>query len=330
MKAVVLHQFGPPENLSLEEIPDPKPGAGQVRIAVEVAGLNLFDTHLRAGDVPDLYPLPELPAVLGFEVSGKVESVGPGVDEMWIGAQVVAHLGMARGGHAELAVVPLTSVHRLPEGLSAEAAVAMLATGRTAVVVLDFVDLGPDDVVLVTAAAGGVGGLIVQEVKNRGVVVVGAARGAAKVEWLRAQGAVAVDYGDPRWPDAVRRELAGRDVTVALDGVGGEIGRNALELVRQGGSVVLYGWSSGQPTRVSTLDIFGRGLTVSAAFGPRIAMRRPDGVRDFEREALAAAASARLRPEVERLPMSAVVEAHRRLESRDTLGKLVLIPDSVV
>jgi NADPH:quinone reductase len=324
MKAVVLHAFGPPENLGIEEVPDPEPGPGQLRIAVGIAGVNVFDTHLRAGAVPDIYPMPELPAVLGFEVGGTVDRVGPGIEEAWLGTQVVAHLGLARAGYTELAVVPETSVHRVPDGLAPKAALTMLATGRTAVVVLDFVDIGPADVVMVTAAAGGVGGLILQEVRNRGAVAVGAARGTAKVDWIRAQGAIGVDYGFPDWPQAVRAELGEREVTVALDAVGGAIGRQALELVQPGGSVVLYGWSSGEPTRLTEADILGRGLTVSAAFGPRIAMRRPDGVRDFEREALKLAASGRIVAEVRRLPMSEIVAAHRLLEARETIGKLVL------
>jgi NADPH:quinone reductase len=324
MKAVVLHAFGPPENLVIEDVPDPEPGEGDVRIAVDTSGVNIFDTHLRAGTVPDIYPKPELPAVLGFEVGGTVERVGPLVDASWLGARVVAHLGLARAGYAELAVVPVTSVHRVPDKVTSDVALTMLATGRTAVVVLDFVDIGPGDAVLVTAAAGGVGGLIIQEVRNRGAVAVGAARGAAKVDWIRSRGAIGVDYSAPDWPLAVREALGGQEVTVALDAVGGPVGRQALELVRPGGSVVLYGWSSGEPTRVSETDILGRGLTVAAAFGPRVAMRRPDGVRDFEREALALAASGRIVAEVQRLPMSKIAQAHRLLEARDTIGKLVL------
>jgi NADPH:quinone reductase len=328
MRAAVLHAFGPPENLVIEELPDPEPASGELRIAVGISGVNVFDTHLRAGTVPSLYPMPELPAVLGFEVGGTVDRVGTGVDTAWLGTQVVAHLGSARGGYAELAVVPVTSVHRVPDGLAPEGALTMLATGRTAVVVLDFVDIGPADVVLIPAAAGGVGGLILQEVRNRGAAAVGAARGQAKVDWIRAQGAIGVDYGLPDWPRVVREELGGREVTVALDAVGGTIGRQALELVRPGGSVVLYGWSSGEPTRLSESDILGRGLTVSAAFGSRIALRRPDGVRDFEREALALAASGRIAANVRRLPLSEIVAAHRLLEARDTIGKLVLEVDA--
>lgn len=328
MRAAVLRAFGPPENLVIEDVPDPEPGPGELRIAVAISGVNVFDTHLRAGAVPDLYPMPELPAVLGFEVGGIVDRVGPGVGEGWLGTQVVAHLGSARAGYAELAVVAEASVHRVPAGLAPEAALTMLATGRTAVVVLDFVDIGPADVVLVPAAAGGVGGLILQEARNRGAVVVGAARGSAKVDWIRAQGAVGVDYDVPDWPQVVREELGDRGVTVALDAVGGTIGRQALELVRPGGSVVLYGWSSGEPTRVCESDILGRGLTVSAAFGPRIAMRRPGGVRDFEREALALAASGRIVATVQRLAMPEIVAAHRLLEARETIGKLVLDVDA--
>ncbi len=330
MKAVVLRSFGSPDNLRIEEAEDPQTGVGEVRIDVEIAGLNMFDTHLRSGAIPDLYPLPELPTILGFEVAGTVDAVGAGVDSDWLGAPVVAHLGSARAGYAELAVAPLGSAHRLPPGLDPATAVTMLATGRTALVVLDFVNVGPQDVVLVTAAAGGVGGLILQELRHRGVFAVGAARGPAKLDWIRDQGAVAVDYGDPSWSERVRDLIGNRDVTVALDSVGGSIGRQALETVGQGGLVVLYGWASGEPTSVSAHDILSRGITICGAFGPRIAMRRPNGVRDFEQEALSAAASGRLSPKITELPMGEVVEAHRMLEARATIGKLVLVMPTAV
>src|SRR6266545_1049933 len=155
MRAIRLHEFGPAENLSYEEIPDPLPAPGQVRIRVEAAGAHLVDTVLRSGQYQGgPMSLPELPTVPGREVAGTVDAVGDDVPKEWIGRRVVAHLGTVPGGYAELAVTSADRVHRISDQLDAAAAVAMIGTGRTAAVVLSVARLTADDVVLVTAAAG--------------------------------------------------------------------------------------------------------------------------------------------------------------------------------
>ena len=108
MHAIRLHAFGPPENLRYERVDDPEPGPGQVRIAVAVAGVHLIDTAIRAGRRMGPMPLPELPEIPGREVAGSVDALGPGVDAAWLGRRVVAHLGPASGGYAELAVATRT------------------------------------------------------------------------------------------------------------------------------------------------------------------------------------------------------------------------------
>jgi NADPH2:quinone reductase len=326
MHAIRLHTFGPAENLRYEEVDDPKPGEGQVRIAVASAGVHLIDTSIRSGAQGGPYPLPELPAIPGREVAGVVDALGPGADPDWLGRRVVAHLGQASGGYAELAVRETEALHALPDGLSDDVAVAMIGTGRTAMGILEVASLTPDDVVLVTAAAGGLGNLLVQAGRNAGALVVGAAGGAAKVERVRQLGAtVAVDYLEEGWADTVRDALAGRNLTVALDGVGGNLGRQALELLAPGGRLVMFGWSEGQPMRLSAPDVIGRGLTVSGAIGARI-LKRPGGMRDLEERALAAAAQGRLVPLVQRFALADAAAAHTALETRATVGKTVLVP----
>ena len=167
MHAIRLHEFGPPDGLRYEEVDDPGPGAGQVRIAVRAAGVHLLDTTIRSGASGGPFPLPELPTIPGREVAGVVDLVGDAVDRSWLGARVVAHLGQASGGYAELAVAGVGSLHRLPDGVTDEAAVAMIGTGRTTMAILDVADLTADDVVLVTAAAGGIGSLLVQAAPQR-------------------------------------------------------------------------------------------------------------------------------------------------------------------
>lgn len=320
MRAIVLHEFGPAENLRYEQVDDPAPAAGQVRIAVGASGVHLIDTTIRSGQSAGLFPLPELPTIPGREVAGVVDAVGPGTDEAWLGRRVVAHLGPASRGYAELAVREADAVHALPDTVAEDAAVAMIGTGRTTMAILEIAQLTADDVVLITAAAGGIGSLLVQAARAAGARVVGAAGGPEKVERVRALGAdVAIDYSVPGWSEGVG------EVTVALDGVGGDLGRQALEAIGVGGRLVLFGYASGAVTQLTAGDLFSRGLTVSAAIGPRI-LQRPGGMRDLEERALAAVADGTLAPAVQRFPLAEAAAAHAALESRATTGKVVLIP----
>jgi NADPH:quinone reductase len=326
MRAIRLHEFGPPENLVYEEVEDPQPGPGQVRIAVAAAGVHLIDTTIRAGVQRGPLPLPDLPAIPGREVAGVVDALGAGVDEIWLGRRVVAHLGPASGGYAELAVREVDAVHALPDGVAEDEAVAMIGTGRTTLGILEVAQVAPDDVALITAAAGGIGSLLVQAVREAGAVAVGVAGGEEKVARVHELGAtVAIDYTAPDWAAAVREALGDVRVTVAFDGVGGTVGRGALELLAPGGRLILYGWSSGEPTRLSASDLFARGLTASAAIGPRI-LNRPGGMRDLEEQALAALAEGRLSPLVQRFGLAEAAAAHAALEARATVGKTVLVP----
>jgi len=157
MRAVRLHAFGPAENLRYEEVDDPVPGPGQARIAVAAAGVHLIDTVIRSGRRQGPMPLPDLPAIPGREVAGVVDALGAGVGEDLLGRRVVAHLGPASGGYAELAVRDVDALHPIPDGVSEDAAVAMIGTGRTAMGILEVAELRAGDLVLVTAAAGGLG-----------------------------------------------------------------------------------------------------------------------------------------------------------------------------
>ncbi|SFP72034.1 NADPH2:quinone reductase [Amycolatopsis arida] len=327
MHAIRQYAFGGPEELRYEEMPDPSPGAGQVRVAVAAAGVHLLDTTIRSGTSGGPFPLPELPMTPGREVAGVVDALGPGVPERWLGRRVVVHLGPGgSGGYAELAVADVAALHELPDHVPFTAAVAMVGTGRTAVGILRFAQLTAADVVLVPAAAGGIGGLLVQHARNVGATAIGLAGGEDKVALVRKLGVVGVDYTDPAWPGAVRAELGDREVTVVLDGVGGAVGRFALELLGVGGRILLFGWSAGEPTQVSTDILASRGLTASWAIGPRL-LRQPGGLYPMAAEALAGLAAGEWEPLVnEPFPLAEAAAAHRALESRATAGKVVLVP----
>ncbi|MFJ5264250.1 zinc-binding dehydrogenase [Streptomyces sp. NPDC088387] len=326
MHAIRLHTFGPAENLVHEEVEDPAPGPGQVRIAVAAAGVHLLDTALREGMRGPLPEPPALPTIPGREVAGTVESLGEGVAALWLGKRVVAHLGFAPGGYAELAVTDVDRVHEIPENLDPAQAVAMIGTGRTAMGILQFTELGPDSVAVVPAAAGGIGTLLVQYARNAGATVVGLAGGPAKVALVAANGAdLAVDYTSPDWPGKVRAHLGGRRATHVFDGVGGEVARESVALLGPGGVHLVFGWSGdglhdGRPYLVDGVS--------EEVLGP-VMMRKaggPNPVRTLELRALTEAAAGRLVPAVQRFPLAGAAAAHRALESRATVGKVVLEP----
>ncbi|HEX7301458.1 zinc-binding dehydrogenase [Lentzea sp.] len=314
MFAIRQYEFGPAENLRFEEVPDPEPAAGQVRVTVAAAGVHLVDTTIRKGAFGPV----EFPMTPGREVAGVVTALGPDVEPEWLGRRVVAHLGQANGGYAELAVAGVGALHAVPDDVSFEAAVAMIGTGRTVVAVLDRAALTADDVVLVTSAAGGMGTLFVQEARNVGARVIGLA-GGGKLGHVRDNGAdAAIDYTRPDWADGVE------GVTVVLDGVGGEVGARALRTLGPGGRQVIYGWASGTMTPISTEALFSGSLTATVALGPGM-MRR--GLRSLEEESLAGLASGRFTPLVTApFALKDAARAHEALESRAAVGKVVLKP----
>ncbi|MFI1918329.1 zinc-binding dehydrogenase [Nocardia sp. NPDC020380] len=324
MKAIVQREFGAPAELQLTDVPDPHAGAGEVRIRVESAGIHLLDTTVRRGaGSPNMRP--ELPVTPGREVAGIVDEVGDSVDAALLGQLVVADLAATGGGYAELAVASAQTVHAIPEGVTADQAVAMVGTGATTMAILELAQPKSEDVVVVTAAAGGIGTLLVQMLRAVGATVVGVAGGPDKISMVRELGSAAVDYHQPDWPQTVREAVDKRPITLVLDGVGGEIGRSALELLGVGGRLVMFGSASGELTPLSAADIYARGITVSAAIGART-FAPP--LHPFQTRALQAAATGQITPIIgQRFALSDAPAAHIAVETRATIGKTVLRPD---
>lgn len=317
MRAIRLYEFGPADNLIFEEVPDPVPAPGEVLIAVEAAGVHLMDTMLRRGTAAGgpVAP-PTLPTIPGREVAGRVEAVGETVDAGWVGKRVVVHLGPVPGGYAEKAVARAESVHGIPDHVSAAHAVATIGTGRTATGILEQAAITADDVVLVTAAAGGMGSLFVQSARNAGATVIGLAGGAEKTRQVQELGAqIVADYRQADWADQVEEKP-----TVVLDGVGGEVGQQAFELLGIGGRILMFGWSGGGPVELTTADLMQRGLSATWAIGPKLMHR----LRDLETEALRRTVEGEWVPLVTSFPLAKAADAHRALENRETAGKVVL------
>ncbi|MFD8422289.1 zinc-binding dehydrogenase [Streptomyces sp. NPDC059466] len=326
MHAVRLHTFGPAENLVYERTEDPEPGPGQVRVAVAAAGVQLLDAALREGARGPAPAPATLPTVPGREVAGTVESLGEGVPGHWLGRRVVAHLGFAPGGYAELAVTDADRLHEIPGSLDFAQAVAMIGTGRTAMGIVRFAEWGPDTVALIPAAAGGIGTLLVQYARHAGATVIGVAGGPRKVALVRENGAhLAVDHQDGTWPARVREYLGPRAATLVLDGVGGATARAAVDLLGPGGRHLVFGWSAEGIRDGGPLIVPG---VTEQVLGPAM-MRRaggPDPLRTLELHALAEAAAGRLTPALTRFPLASAAAAHRALETRATVGKVILEP----
>jgi NADPH2:quinone reductase len=320
MWAIRQHAFGGPDELRCEEVADPQPAAREVRIRVESAGVHLVDTSIRRGD-PGPFPRPDLPMTPGREVAGVVDAVGAAADENWRGQRVVAHLGVASGGYAELAVAAADTLHAVPDTLDADAAVAMIGTGRTTVAILDLAEPRRGDVVLVTAAAGGIGTLLVQAGRNAGATVVRVAGGASRSCWyVTSARSSPSTTTSPGWADRVRSLQGERPVTTVFDGVGGSIGPAALELLGPGGRLVLYGWSSGTPTELDETELRRRSISVAR-------LQRPTDMKALETRALAAASARWLQSVVgHRYRLCDAAAAHRAIETRATFGKTVLRP----
>jgi NADPH:quinone reductase-like Zn-dependent oxidoreductase len=239
MRAVVLTGHGGPEVLQVQERPDPPVGPGEVRIAVKATGINFADTLARVGLYPDA---PKPPCVLGYEVSGEVESVGDRVESPAVGDRVVA--GVRFGGQAEMVTVPADQVLPLPDRLSFEQGAAVpvnYATAYCALVLMGGLKRG--DRALIHAAAGGVGTAAVQIAAHQGADVFGTAS-ASKHDAIRELGvAHAIDYRTQDFEQEIGRITEGQGVDVIIDATGPTNFRKDYRLLRQGGRLIMYGLS---------------------------------------------------------------------------------------
>jgi NADPH2:quinone reductase len=320
VRAIVLREFGPPEALVPEDLPDPVPAEGQALVEVEIVNLTFVETQMRAGRVPNPAMKPRLPAILGNGVGGVVTEVGAGVDRDLVGRRVVTTTG-GSGGYAQLVAVDAALPMPVPDGLGLPEAVALLADGRTATLLIRSAAPGEGEVVLVEAAAGGVGSLLVQLALAGGARVVAAAGGERKLAVAADLGAtVTVDYTEPSWPDRVRQRVG--PVDLVFDGVGGTIGRAAFDLVRDGGRFCVFGMASGAFTAIPTEDdLSRRGIEVV-----RPSQITPERSRELTIEALAEAAAGRLRPVIgQTFPLERAAGAHAAIERRATVGKTLLL-----
>jgi NADPH2:quinone reductase len=324
MKAIRFHEIGGPEVLVYEEVDRPVPGAGQVQLKVEAAGVNFADTARRTGRYPFPSPLPCIP---GGEVFGPVEEVGPGVDASLVGRRFYSF--SETGGYAQFALAAAGRLIPEPPGVSPMAGLALLVQGLTAALILKRASrLKAGESVLVEGAAGGVGVLAVQLAKLYGAgIVVGAASTEEKRKLVRRLGAdAAVDYTAPAWPERVKEATAGRGVDIILEMTGGAIFEQGFSCLAPFGRCVVYGMAGGMPGAVplprmmpnnqELIGFYLGGFFAEPKLIPNLFAELAGFVRDRKLTLQMG----------DQLPLSKAGEMHRRLEGRKTTGKCLLLP----
>ncbi len=315
MKAIRIHEYGGADALRVDEIEKPQAGAGEVLIKVAVAGINYADVMLRAGTYLMKPPLPLTP---GFEVAGTIEAIGADVGNLRTGQRVIARL--AGGGYAEYAVAQTVGVVPVPDNLEFGTATALLVQGLTALGLLK--NLRAGQTILVHAAAGGVGSLLVQLAKHKGARVIGTASTTEKLTLVKELGAdVAINYTEADWTKQVLAATEGKGVDLLIEMVGGEIGSRNVACLAAGGTMIVYGAASGEDFQISALGLLGKNLIVR---GYTLYSETPDTLATFTGELMSHIEAKRLRIMVQEFPFADVAAAHRAIESRQTTGKVVL------
>ncbi len=324
MRRVRFHAHGGPDVLAVEEAAVPEPGTGQVLIRAEAIGVNYVDVQIRRETSPASIWFRPLPGTLTGDVVGTVEKAGPGADPALVGTRVAVLLEDACADYVLADTDWLVSV---PAGLDAGAASLLPTVGAVAVGVLRAGRAASGETVLVTAGAGAIGHLAVPLARRAGAgTVIATAGSAAKLDLARELGAdVAVDHTGPGWAEQVRAAAPG-GLDLVLEAVGGGTLHQSLELLAPGGRVVVYGASAGELTSVPVRSLFAlRTLTGFSLLAWRSA--QPERARADIAELAGMLADGSLRAVTgTRLPLAEAAQAHRLLEDRAVLGRLILVP----
>jgi NADPH2:quinone reductase len=319
--AIRVHEPGGPEKLVWEEVPRPDPKPGEALVKHAAVGLNYIDVYFRTG----LYKAPSMPVTIGMEGAGTVEAVGSGVTDLKPGDRV-AYAG-ALGAYAEARCVPAEKLVKVPEGISFEQAAAMMLQGMTAqFLVRRTYKVQKGDTILVHAAAGGVGLILVQWAKHLGATVIGVVSTPEKAKLITEHGADHALLTTEDIPARVKEITKGAMVPVVYDSVGRDTFMTSLDCLRPFGLMVSYGNASGPVTT---------DLGVLAAKGSLYVTRPTLNTYTAKREDLVATAadlfevvkSGAVKIRVNQsYPLKDAAEAHRALESRKTTGSTVLLP----
>ena len=321
MKAVQINEFGGPEAMRYQEVADPTPGPGEAVVAIEAAGVNYTDVYSRAG----INPGPPLPRTIGVEGAGIVAAVGDGVTEVAVGDPVV--YCSVNGSYAEQALTPAWRLIRRPAGMDAKAAAAAMLQGMTAHYLCHATyAVQPGDRVIVHAGAGGMGLILTQMIKRLGGFVFTTVSTEEKAELSRQAGAdEAILYTQQDFAAVVKEATNGEGVRAVYDGVGKTTFQQSVSCLGRRGVMALYGAASGNPDPVDPRILSAGSLYLTR---PGLGDYTVDRAELEQRagDVLGWVASGELKLHIgQELPLAEAAEAHRRLESRATTGKLLLL-----
>jgi NADPH2:quinone reductase len=322
MRAVVVSESGGPENLLVEEVPEPGVGAGELLVAVEWAGVNYIDTYHRGG----LYPM-ELPFTPGLEGAGSVVTVGEGVEGFSIGN----HVGWLNvpGSYSEMVALPADRAIPVPAEVGTDAAAAVLLQGVTAhYLATDTFTLQPGNRCLIHAGAGGVGLLLTQIAAMRGAHVVTTVGSEDKAALSRAAGSEQVIvYTEVDFEDAVEESFGAHPFDVVYDGVGAATFEKSIELLKPRGMMVTYGNASGPAPEVSPLTLMQKGSIYLTRPTMAHYIRTRDELMSRVDDLFAWIGDGTLDVRIgERYALEQAADAHRALEGRGTTGKVLIHP----
>lgn len=322
MKALMCTRLGGPEELSIEDLPDPVPGSGEALVRITIAALNFADTLIIAGR----YQVkPELPFSPGGEASGVIEALGEGVEGFSVGDRVIVHA--THGNCRERVAVETRRLTRVPDGLSDETAAGLTITyGTTLHALRDRARIQPGETLVVLGASGGVGLAAVEIGKILGARVIACASSPEKLETAREHGADdLVDYAADNIREALRRLMGERGVDVVYDAVGGDQAEPALRSLGWKGRYLVIGFAAGEIPKFPLNVIMLKGVDVQGVHWGAFVEREPDAHRANQEQLLAWAAEGRLRATIHgMLPLADYEEALGILKRREARGKVLL------
>ena len=329
MKAVRVHETGPAEVLRYEDVDDPKPRAGEALVKIAAAGVNYLDVYYRSGFHWGGHHKRPLPYIPGAEAAGTVVAVGPGATDVKVGDRVAYGISNGYGSYAELCAIPSWHLYKLPSSVSFETAAATMLQGMTAhYLTHSTVAVKRADTVLVHAAAGGTGLLLVQIAKMRGARVFGTVSTGDKARLVLQVGAdAAINYIEHDFAIEIKKLTDGAGVNVVYDSVGQATFEKSLDVLAPLGSLVIFGQASGPVPPFDTAILNAKGslslmrpsLTHHVVNHADVAWRAGDLFNWIT--------AGRVNITIgNSFPLSAAAQAHRALESRQSVGKILLIP----
>jgi len=323
MKAIRIHKTGGPDVLKLDEISIPEPGDKEVLVNVAAAGVNYIDTYHRTG----LYPL-SLPAVIGREGSGVIEKVGKNVKDWKVGEKVAFLSG---GAYAEKVLISNHHLTRIPKDVSLREAAAVLLQGLTAhYLACSTYPLKEKDFALVHAGAGGTGALLIQIAKIRGAIVITTVSNAEKAKVAKAAGAdYIINYTTEDFEEKVKKITEGKGVQVVYDGVGASTWEKSMKSLAKRGYLVLFGNASGPVPAITPLSLTQHGsifVTRPTLFDYIVT---PDEFQARCKDLFQWISQKKLITRIAKeFDLQDAGEAHKHLEGRNALGKVLLIVNS--